>query len=70
MPKLPTFNSKELIGFLEKIGFVIRRTSGSHVILFNEKKKRRAVVPFHKKELPRGTLHSILKEAGVSKKDL
>lgn len=69
MPKIPTFTSKELIGFLEKKGFCVRRTSGSHVILFNESKKKRAVVPFHRKDLPKGTLGAIFKEAGISKND-
>ena len=31
---------------------------------------QRAVVPYHQKDLPKGTLMSILKEAGVNRKEL
>ena len=32
--------------------------------------KIRVVVPFHKRDLPRGTLLEILKQAGISKVEL
>ncbi|MEA1938692.1 MAG: type II toxin-antitoxin system HicA family toxin [Pseudomonadota bacterium] len=32
--------------------------------------KRRVVVPLHKRDLPRGTLLEILKQAGISKEEL
>jgi predicted RNA binding protein YcfA (HicA-like mRNA interferase family) len=31
---------------------------------------KRVVIPLHNKDLPKGTLHSILKQAGIDKKDL
>ncbi|HVN65746.1 MAG TPA: type II toxin-antitoxin system HicA family toxin [Methanomicrobiales archaeon] len=43
---------------------------GSHHIYFNPSTKKRAVIPLHKKELPRGTLLEILKQAGIDKEDL
>jgi len=43
---------------------------GSHHIYFNPTTKERAVVPLHKKELPRGTLLEILKRAGIEKDEL
>ncbi len=43
---------------------------GSHRIYFNEETKRRVVVPFHKEDLPIGTLLEILKEAGISRDEL
>ena len=70
MPKLPVTTSKELIRILEKLGFQLDHTTGSHFIFYNLKTKRRAVVPCHKKDLPKGTLISILREAGVSREDL
>jgi len=70
MPKLPTFTYKKLIRVLEKSGFQIDHTTGSHFIFYNKINKKRATVPLHRKELPKGTLMSILKEAGISKKEL
>jgi predicted RNA binding protein YcfA (HicA-like mRNA interferase family) len=70
MPKLPTFTYKKLIRVLEKSGFQIDHTTGSHFIFYNKINKKRAIVPFHRKELPKGTIMSILREAGISKEEL
>ena len=70
MAKLPSLNSKTVIRILEKKGFILDRTKGSHRIYCNPDTKARVVVPFHKKDLPRGTLLEILKQAGIDKSDL
>ncbi len=67
MPKLPSITPKEIIKVLEKEGFVLDRIKGSHQIYYHPETKRRAVIPFHKKDLPKGTLLEILKQAGISK---
>ncbi|MBU4031570.1 MAG: type II toxin-antitoxin system HicA family toxin, partial [Candidatus Thermoplasmatota archaeon] len=36
----------------------------------NPETKRRAVVPIHRKDLPRGTLMEILRQAGFSREEL
>ena len=63
MPSLPRVSGAETIRTLERLGFVVVRQRGSHVVL------RRAatgcVVPTHR-ELKSGTLAGILKQAGVS----
>jgi len=66
MPKLPLLTSKKLIKILLKIGFKLDHTSGSHYVFYHSKTKRRAVVPYHRKDLPKGTLKAILREAGIS----
>ncbi len=70
MPKLPVINSKDLINILLKKGFILDRTKGSHYIFFHPESKKRVVVPFHKKDLPKGTLSEILKQAGISRNEL
>lgn len=69
MPKLSILNSKEVLSILQKNGFEIDHISGSHYILYNFITKRRVTVPFHTKDLPKGTLFSIIKSSGVSKED-
>lgn len=69
MSRFPSLTPKKLISFLKKQGFVEDHISGSHVVFYHPIGKKRAVVPFHRKDLPKGTLFSILKEAGFSKKD-
>jgi predicted RNA binding protein YcfA (HicA-like mRNA interferase family) len=70
MPKLPVLTPQKVIRVLKQKGFVLDRVKGSHHIYYNPATKKRAVVPLHKKELPRGTLLEILKQAGIEKEDL
>ncbi|TXT64255.1 MAG: hypothetical protein BAJALOKI1v1_590015 [Promethearchaeota archaeon] len=70
MPKLPTLRPKKVIKILKEYGFVLDRIKGSHHIFYHPESRRRVVVPLHKKELPRGTLMEILKQAGISKEDI
>ncbi|MFQ5976308.1 MAG: type II toxin-antitoxin system HicA family toxin [Candidatus Hydrothermarchaeales archaeon] len=70
MPKLPSLTPQKIIKIIEKRGFVIDRIKGSHHIYYHSGTKRRVVVPLHKKELPKGTLLEILRQAGLSKEEL
>jgi predicted RNA binding protein YcfA (HicA-like mRNA interferase family) len=56
---------KELIKILEMNGFIFARQTGSHAI-YKNKDKLMAVVPIHNRDIPKGTLHSILKDAQVT----
>jgi predicted RNA binding protein YcfA (HicA-like mRNA interferase family) len=62
-PSLPHISGAEAIRALQKLGFVIARQKGSHVIL--RRGSTGCVVPNHK-ELKIGTLSGALKQAGVS----
>ncbi|MEQ8302185.1 MAG: type II toxin-antitoxin system HicA family toxin [Cyclobacteriaceae bacterium] len=57
---------KDLIKLLMAEGFVFVRQSGSHAI-YRKSGKKIIVVPMHSKDIPIGTLKSILKDAGLSK---
>jgi predicted RNA binding protein YcfA (HicA-like mRNA interferase family) len=70
MPKLPNLTSKELIKKLKQFGFELDHTTGSHYVFFNHETGRRAVVPYHTKNLPKGTFLAILRAAGLSKDDI
>ena len=70
MPKLPSLTPKKLTKLLEKRGFVLDRSKGSHHIYYHPETKRRVVVPLHKKDLPKGTLLEILKQAGIDQEEL
>lgn len=69
MPKLPVLKPKQVVKKFEKLGFTIDRQSGSHLILFNAKTKKRAVIPLHLTDLKKGTLSAILRESGVDRED-
>jgi len=65
MPKLPALTSEKLIRILLKHGFILDHQTGSHRVYFNKDTKKRVIVPYHKKDLPKGTLMSIIKAAGI-----
>lgn len=69
MPNLPSFKPRELIKRFEKAGYVIDRQKGSHVILYHPTKEKRLTIPMHVREMPKGTLLSIIKQAGLTKED-
>jgi len=56
---------RELRRILEQNGFIFTRQSGSHAIFKHPASNRRVVLPIHSKDIPAGTLHAILKDAGL-----
>jgi predicted RNA binding protein YcfA (HicA-like mRNA interferase family) len=70
MPKLPAVKPRELTRFLERNGFVLDHVSGSHSVYYHPTSKRRAVVPQHNRDIPKGTLVSLLREAGFTREAL
>jgi predicted RNA binding protein YcfA (HicA-like mRNA interferase family) len=70
MPKLPAVKPREVIQFLERNGFMLDHASGSHLVYYHPTFKRRAVVPKHNRDMPKGTLMSLLREAGFTREDL
>jgi len=63
MPKLPLVSGTEVVRTLERLGFILLRQKGSHIIL--RRGPTGCVVPNHR-EIKTGTLSGILKQAGVS----
>lgn len=56
----------KLFSILQKDGWYKVRQSGSHVILRHDTKKGSLTVPNHtSKEVPKGTLSAILKQADI-----
>jgi len=66
MPKLPRVSGAEVVRALERLGFVVARQRGSHIVL--RRGASGCVVPNHR-ELKTGTLAGVLKQAGVSAED-
>ncbi len=62
MPKLPHVSGAEVVRALERMGFVVLRQRGSHIIL--RRGSAGCVVPNHR-EIKVGTLTGLLKQAGV-----
>lgn len=66
MSKLPVVSARETVKALESLGYEIDHQTGSHVILRQTSEPhRRLTVPNHS-ELAKGTLRSIIREAGLT----
>ncbi|MCY7322793.1 MAG: type II toxin-antitoxin system HicA family toxin [Phormidesmis sp. CAN_BIN36] len=65
MSKLPIVSGADCVRALEKIGFVVDRQRGSHIILVREDPRTTVSIPNYK-ELDRGTLRAIPRQVGLS----
>lgn len=64
MSKLPRISGRKCAKALAKVGFYLKRQEGSHMIMRRDDPFTQVVVPDHK-ELDRGTLRSIIRQAGL-----
>ena len=65
--RLPALDSRQVLRALERAGFTVHHSSGSHRILKHaDRPERRVTLPFHGRDLKRATLHSILRQAGLT----
>ena len=60
--KLPVLSGEEMVKYLARCGFIPQRQTSSHVVV--QKEWRVFSVPLHR-ELKKGTLLGILKQAGI-----
>ncbi len=67
MGKLPSLKPKDVVALLKKEGFKLKRIKGSHHFFVHPTTKKITTVPMHTKDLPKGTLYAILRQAGIDK---
>ncbi len=63
MPKFPGLSGAQIVRALERLGFVVARQSGSHIVM--RRNGQGCVVPNHK-EVKVGTVNGVLRQAGVT----
>lgn len=63
MPKFPGLSGAQIVRALERLGFVMARQSGSHIVM--RRNGQGCVVPNHK-EVKVGTVNGVLRQAGVT----
>ena len=68
--RLPPLKPKQVIRALQRAGFFIHHSSGSHHILKHPARPElRVTVSIHNKDLKRKTLASIVEQAGYSQEE-
>ena len=70
MPRLPVCTPTDVIRALNRAGFILDHSTGSHRFFRHPTRAGIVTVPFHRKDLKRGTLKSILEQAGLSTEEL
>lgn len=65
MPRVGSVKPKEFIRKLKRHGFVVDHQTGSHVIMLGPSGVR-LTVPYHAREMKRGLLIALLKQAGLT----
>ena len=69
MPKLPVLSGQKVVKALNSIGYIVDHQTGSHIILrHKDPPHRRLTVPDHK-ELAKGTLRAIIRQAGLTREE-
>ncbi|MCY0885079.1 MAG: type II toxin-antitoxin system HicA family toxin [Firmicutes bacterium] len=70
--RLPAITGRALVAALQRGGFLVGAVKGSHYHLYDPRNPARwVVVPVHAgKTLKPGTLHAILKQAGLTPAEL
>ena len=67
MARLPVISGDEFVAGVARIGFVLDRMEGSHMILIGPT-GRRLSVPRHR-ELGRGLLRALIRDAGLTREE-
>ncbi len=64
--RLPVVRPADVIRALERAGWEVQRQRGSHVSLKKQGVPFVVTVPLHRRDIPRGTLAAIVKDAGLT----
>jgi predicted RNA binding protein YcfA (HicA-like mRNA interferase family) len=65
LTKLPSISGRTCVGALQRAGFNVCRQASSHIVLRRGQPFAQVVVPDHR-ELDRGTLRAIIRQAGLT----
>ena len=70
MGRLAGFKYREVVKRLKLFGFEFyRNAAGSHEIWYNKSTNKYTTIPNHPGDIPEGTLHAIIKQAGIQAKE-
>ncbi|HEX2703247.1 MAG TPA: type II toxin-antitoxin system HicA family toxin [Solirubrobacteraceae bacterium] len=66
-PRLPAVTPRKAARALERCGWELDRTKGSHQVFRHPDHAHRIVVPMHARDLAKGTLSQIIEASGVDR---
>ena len=70
MERLPSLTAKQIVRALKRAGFIEHRQQRtSHLVLVHPERKLRTIVSIHPGDLPRGTVHAIIRQSGMTEEE-
>jgi predicted RNA binding protein YcfA (HicA-like mRNA interferase family) len=66
MTRLPTLTPKKILQALERGGFELHHSRGSHLYLLHPLTQRATTIAIHSSDISRGLLKEIIKQAGLT----
>lgn len=66
---MASFKPKEVVAILQKLGFIQKGQTGSHLVMFQPESKVIISVPIHTKDVRKGLLKSIIKQSNSTEKE-
>ncbi len=69
MTRLPTCTAEMVLRAIERAGFSLDHSTSSHRFYRHPDRPGIVTIPYHRKDLKRGTLLAILKRAGLSREE-
>jgi len=69
-PKFANLKPREAVRALQRAGYVIHETTGSHVHLKHPDRPGRVTIPYHTRfDLPKHIVKSIVRQAGMANEE-
>ena len=66
---MASFKPKEVVSILQKLGFVKKRQTGSHLVMYHPKSQIVISVPIHSKDVRKGLMKGIIKHANSTEEE-
>lgn len=66
---MASFKPKEVVSILQKLGFLKKRQTGSHLLMFHPETKVTTSVPIHVKDVKRGLVLGIIKQVNSTEEE-
>lgn len=69
-PKFANLKPREVVRALQRAGYIIHETTGSHVHLKHPARPGRVTIPYHGRfDLPKHIVKSIVRQAGLTNEE-
>jgi len=66
---MASFKAREVIKILQKLGYVQKRQTGSHIIMYSSQSEQLIPVPYHAKDIKMGLMRGIIKQADSTEEE-